>query len=120
MSNMCKNGHKKESGKNKLVTRKTKEDRNTTKKGTKITDAANVEHQTAQDNIYVPPNPLNAETLKREDITKRCAVYLKEYSMWIKQLHQRKKITGTDKSRKQTTAKKTITSMYPYWLTTYQ
>ena len=78
----------------KPVTRKTKEDRSTTKNGTKITDATIMEHQTGQDNIYVPPNPLNAETLEREDNTKRCAVYLKEYSMWIKQHHQRKKITG--------------------------
>ena len=62
---MCKNGHKKERGKKKPVTRKAIEDRSTTKKGTKITDAANVEHQTGQDNIYVSPNPLNAETVKR-------------------------------------------------------
>ena len=47
-------------GKKKPVTRKTKEDRSTTKKGTKITDVANVEHQTGQDNIYVPLKPLNA------------------------------------------------------------
>ena len=88
-------------GKKKPVRRKTKEDRSTTKKGTKITDAANVEHQTEQDNTYLPLNPVNAETVKREDITKTRAVYLKEYSMWIKQHHQRKKITGiTTKSRK--------------------
>ena len=53
----------------KPVTTKTKEDRSTTKKGTKITDAVNVERQTGQDNTYVPPSPLNAETVKREFIT---------------------------------------------------
>ena len=100
MSNMCKNGHKK-NGKKKPVTRKTKEDWSTTEKGTKITGMVSVEHQSGQDNLYVPPNPLNAETVKREDITKRCAANLKEYSMWIEQHHQRKKITGiTTKSRK--------------------
>ena len=94
----------------KPVTTETKEDRSTTKNGTKITDAVNVERQTGQDNTYVQPSPLNAETVKREDILKRCAVYLKEYNMWTKQRHQRKKIIGiTTKSRKKTTAKKTIT-----------
>ena len=71
---MCKNGHKKENGMKKPVTTKTKEDRSTTKKGTKITDVVNVGRQTGQDNTYAPPSPLNAETVKREDIMKRCAV----------------------------------------------
>ena len=84
----------------KPVMTKTKEDRSTTKKGTKITDAVNVERQTGQDNTYVPPSPLNAETVKREDIMKRCAVFLKEYNMWTKQRHQRKTTIGiTTKSR---------------------
>ena len=60
---------------------KNKRSRSTTKKGTNITDAVNVERQTGQDNTYVPPRPLNAETVKREDIMKRCAVYLKECNM---------------------------------------
>ena len=42
MSNMCKNGHKKDNGKKNPVTRKTKEDRSTTKKDIKITGVVNI------------------------------------------------------------------------------
>ena len=62
-------------GKKNPVTRKTKEDRSTTKKGTKITVVVNAKHQTGQDSMNVPPNPLNAETVKREDIyEKMCRI----------------------------------------------
>ena len=75
MSNMYKNGHKKkENGQKNSIMREIKEDRTTTKKNTKITIADNAEHQTGQDNIYVPQRPLNAEIVRRGDITKRCAV----------------------------------------------
>ena len=65
---MYKNGLKKENGKKNPVTRKTKDDRNITKKDIKLTGAGNAEHQTGQDSMYVPQNQLKAEMAKREDI----------------------------------------------------
>ena len=50
-----------------------KEDRNTTKKDTKLTVADKEEHPTGRDNIS-PQSPLNAENAGRGDITKRYAV----------------------------------------------
>ena len=81
-SNMYKNGHRRENGQEKLV-------------------VDNAEHRTGPDSIYAPQNPWSVETAIREDPTKRCVVFRKEYNMWIEQHHQQKKITGmTTKSKR--------------------
>ena len=97
---MCKNGHKKENGMKKTSYEKKQRRPGYNKERYKDNRRGQCERQTGQDNTYVPPSPLNAETVKREDIMKRGAVYLKEYNMWTKQRHQRKKIIEiTTKSR---------------------
>ena len=90
---MYKNGHRKNSQKNPF-TKEIKEDRITTKKDTKTTDADNAEHQTGPDNTKVPQNRWTAEIARREDTTRRCVVSLEEYNMWREQHHRQKRIVG--------------------------
>ena len=56
----------------------TKEDRTiTTKEDIKTTVVDNAEHRTGSDSLYAPQNPWSVEIARREDTTKRCAVFPK-------------------------------------------
>ena len=59
-----------------------------------IIDVDNAAHQTGQDNTCARRKWQNVETVKGEDITRKCADPQKEYNTLKKQPHQQRKTTG--------------------------
>ena len=84
----------KESGQTKPNKINRKDDGKIKDTNKEITDVDSAAHQTRQDNIYARRKWQNAETVKEEDIMRKCADPRKEFNTLKKQLHQQKKSTG--------------------------
>ena len=72
-------GRLQKSGRKRPFTTGTKEGRNTTEKNIKITVAVKEEHLTGSDNMCAQQKQPNAGIARKEDTTRRCADYQKEY-----------------------------------------
>ena len=99
--NMCKNGPARERGQTKPIKINGIDDRKIKDTNKEITDADNAAHQTGQDNICARRKWQNAETVKEEEIMRKCADPRKESNTLKKQLDQQKKTTGTTTESKE-------------------